>query len=108
MSKLILKIPATYEEETLTIKCLQLSASGLTVEDAYKDLIKSSKELYASLKPGKVKLEGEQYYIIVPHDEKVYNKILDLEPLPDEAERRRRQNSHLKEASPEDVIKYGY
>ena len=106
--KLYMQIPVSYETETLTIKSLGLTGTAWPVEEAYMKAIKDVPELYGPLSLGKIKQENDKYFLVVPKNEKIYSKILEIEPFPEEAEKKRKKQNHLSDVSPEDVVKYGY
>lgn len=102
-----MRIPATYENETLTIKALGLTHTAYPMEEAYMALAKNTPEHYAALALGTIKEEGRFIGITIPFNEKLYNKILEIEPLPVD-KKRIKVDSHLHTASAEEVIKHGY
>jgi hypothetical protein len=104
---LIIRIPYTYIDDTLNIKCLQLSGTGWPAEEAYKTIIKQCKEFYSVLSKGKLKQEGKYEFIDLPYNEKLYSRILELEPLPLEA-KVKKNSKKIKSASSEEIINYGY
>lgn len=106
--KLYIQIPASYEDNTLTIKALNLSAPGWPAEEAYLNIAKNSPDLYSGLILGKLVKKDDKHFIVLPYNDKVYSRILELEPLPEDAEKKRKKQSHLLDLSPEDLIKYGY
>lgn len=104
---LIIRIPYTYIDDVMTIKGLQLSATGWPVEEAYIAITKQCKEFYAVLSKGELKQEGKYEFIDLPYNEKLYNRILELEPLPLDA-KIKKSSSKIKSASSEETLKYGY
>lgn len=103
-----MQLPCTYENEVLTIKCLNLSATAWPLEEAFALVVKNTPEFYASLSLGTIHKENGRCFIVVPKSDKLYNKILELEPLPEDQDKKKKQNSLLKDVSPEEVLKFGY
>ena len=105
---LMLSLPCTYENSTLTIRCLRISADGSSAEDALFKAIKNTPELYAELCSGRVVRDNKnRHELIVPHSEKLYNKIVEIEPSPESKKKAARKDGVLK-ASAEETLKYGY
>lgn len=107
MSKLHIAFPAIYENNTLTIKCLRIESEGLTAEEAYINAAKNTPELYKYLILGTIQESNGKCLISVPFEQKVYDKILEIEPLPVDKPKKK-LSSRLTDVSPEEVIKYGY
>ncbi len=104
---LIVRIPYTYIDDVMTIKGLQLSGTGWPVEEAYKAITKQCREFHSVLSKGELKQEGKYEFVDLPYNEKLYNRILELEPMPSEAKVKNNSNK-VKSASNEEIIKYGY
>lgn len=103
----MMSIPCTFENNTLRIKALRIEASGNNPEEALMKAIKSVPELYAELCLGKVEQDRHWFFITVPHSKKLYDRLLEIEPLPQDKPKVKKTGA-LKEAESDEVIKYGY
>ena len=106
MEDLVIRIPATYVNDVLTIKALKLSATGWPKEEAFKTILKESPEFYAMLENGELKDEGKYLGLYIPYSDKLMKKILELEPLP--KDKKKKESSNIKSATAEEIVKYGY
>ena len=104
-----MSIPCTYVHEILTISSLDIQGKGWPQEEAYFMALKSAPDLYAELCLGTIKEEKGRLTVVIPYSKKVYERILELEPLPEEKTivKVKRENNILTPTSTE-TLKYGY
>jgi hypothetical protein len=101
-----IRLPVVFELNTLTVNCLKLSGIGSTKEEAFQDILSNNPDFYSMLKDGSFDYIGDHLGVIVVKTDKLYDKLLEIEPLPVEV--KKPKNKNLKDVSPEDVVKYGY
>lgn len=101
-----ISMPCNYEGETLVVKALNLRAEGYPAEQAYFTAIKSAPELYAELCTGVITEDKGKYTLIVPYSQKVYDRILEVEPFPLDKPKKKREG--VLKATSDEVLKYGY
>lgn len=106
MEDLVIRIPATYVNDVLTIKSLKLSATGWPKEEAFKTILKETPEYYTMLVKGELKEENKYLGLYVPYNDKLMKTILEIEPLP--KDKKKKESSNIKSATPEETVKYGY
>jgi hypothetical protein len=104
----MISLPCTYNNGTLEIKCLNIIGEGKSIDDAFFKAIKNTPELYSDLCMGKTEKDNRnRYAIIIPYSQKVYDRIIEVEPFPSD-KIRAKKDSQLIKASAEDLLKYGY
>jgi len=109
---LMLSIPCTYENKTLTVKALGLKAKGDSAEQALLECIKST-PLYIPLMLAKYKTftdhNGRNFeQFEVPFDNSILKKINETEPYPEEKSIKSKKKTALTDVDPEEVLMYGY
>jgi len=103
VKSMYISLPCKFENGTLTVKGLGLNGKGEPKEEAFFNAIKAVPELYSELCTSVV----TDTSILVPHSKKVYERILELEPLPEDRATKAKKDGLFKPTS-EDVLKYGY
>lgn len=99
-----ISIPCNYAEETLKVKSLGINGKGWPQEEAYFNAIKAVPELYSDLCTAVV----TDKEILVPYSKKVYDKLLEVEPLPEDKVKAAKKENSLLKATSEEVLKFGY
>ena len=103
-----MQIPCTYDNDTLFIKALNIRGQGWPREEAFFNALKASPELYGELCAGTIHEHKEKLFILVPYSTKLYDRIIELEPLPTAAEQKKLKKNNLLKPTTEEVLKYGY
>ena len=103
-----MSLPCTYAKDTLTIKCLCLQGFGWPAEEALMNTLKSNPEWYAELCMGVIEVDAkDRYALIVPYSKKIYERLLEIEPLPSDQIMKKPRPDFLMPTNAE-VLKYGY
>lgn len=105
-----ISIPCTFEDNVLTVKALNFKATGETPDQAILECIKST-PLYAPLVLCEFKsftdFRGREFmHLEVPYEASIIKKMTDIEPYPNEKNRKHR--SLVTDVSAEDMLKYAY
>jgi hypothetical protein len=110
--RIYISIPTQYSNEILTIKALGLEGNGPSPEDALLECIKNT-ALYDLLIVCEFHYSNdtwgyEHLLLQVPFSTELYNKIIEVEPLPELSKKKKRNSSLILEPASEDILKYGF
>lgn len=103
-----MSIPCTYDNDTLTISSLNMQGQGWPREEAFFAALKSAPDLYAELCVGSIKEDKGRLVVLTPYSKKLYERILELEPLPEEKIIPKVKKDSLLKPTNEETLKYGY